>query len=88
MVDKGTRLDSAEAMEKKTLQNNYTSVGMSKKEIDIEAMRAYIEPILVCNYKTNPEMTLFSKNNTKLTYAYKDKSGILVFKIDVSIDDL
>ncbi|WP_159447523.1 hypothetical protein [Maribacter arcticus] len=79
MVDEGTRLDSAEAMEKNTLQNKYTLVWMSKKEIDIEAMRAYMEPILVSNYKTNPEMTLFSKNNTKLTYAYEGQEWYSCF---------
>lgn len=88
MVDEGTRLDSAEALEGNALQYNYTLVGLEKEDMDIEAMKTYMKPILARNYKSNPEMVLFRKNHTKLTYAYRDSRGIPVFKIDVSLDDL
>ena len=86
MVDEYTRLDNTVAMPNNTFQYNYTLVDIAKEEINLDTVRKYIEPSLINNVKTNPDLKVFRDNKTTLSYYYKDKNGEFVHKFLVTPD--
>lgn len=86
MVDQNTRLDNTVAMPNNVFAYNYTLVNLEKQDIDIDEMKNFIEPNVVNNMKTNPDMKIYRKNRTTMTYNYKDKNGEFILKINVSPD--
>jgi len=84
MVDSDTRLDNTIALPGNILQYNYTLVNMDKASTDTIGLRNYIEPIVVNNIKTNPQMKFMRDNKTTLNYYYKDKNGEYLFLVAVT----
>ncbi|WP_445732129.1 hypothetical protein [Mariniflexile sp.] len=84
MVDQNTRLDNTMAMPNNVFVYNYTLINLEKQDIDIDEMKNFIEPNVVNNMKTNPDMTLYRENRITMIYNYKDKNGEFVLKINVS----
>ncbi len=86
MVDKDTRLDNAAAMPGNVFQYNYTLVNLDKSEVDPDAVKKYIEPSIINNVKTNPDLELYRENKVTMAYSYRDKNGVFVLKINVTPD--
>jgi len=84
MVDQYTRFDSAEALPEKTIQYNYTLVDIDKSEVNLDIIKKNVEPGIINNVRTSPEMELYRKNNTTFIYYYKDKNGVFVYKFPVT----
>ncbi len=84
MVDKNTRLDNAVALPENVFQYNYTLLNLEKSKVNIEEMRAYIQPNVVNNVKTNPDMKDYKENKVTMVYNYRDKNGVFILKIDVT----
>ena len=84
MVDQNTRLDNTMATPDNVLIYNYTLVNVEKQDIDIDEMKNFIEPNVINNMKTHPDMELYRDNRTTMTYNYKDKNGVFILKINVS----
>ncbi len=84
MIDQNTRLDNTIAMPDNVFVYNYTLVNLEKKDIDINEMKDFIEPNVINNMKTNPDMKLYRENKTTMTYNYKDKKGEFILKINVT----
>jgi hypothetical protein len=87
MVDSDTRLDNAISMPGKQFLYNYTLVNHKKSDIDITQLQENMRPLLINSIKTNDEMEIFKKNNVTLTYNYKDKEGVFLFKIVIGPED-
>ena len=86
MVDQYTRLDNAIALPGNTLQYNYTLVDILKGEVNTDTVKKYVEPGIINNVKTNPEMKIYRDNKTTFIYYYKDKNGEFVLKFSVTPD--
>jgi len=86
MVDKDTRLDNAIALTDNTVQYNYTLVNWVKDSLDLEAFENYMQPMILNNVKTNPDLKIFRKNKTTMAYSYKDKKGEFVIKISITAE--
>jgi hypothetical protein len=86
MVDQYTRLDNAVAMPGNTLQYNYTLVNITKDQVNIDTVKKYIEPRIINNVKTSPELKVYRDNKTTMVYNYSDKNGIFVLKFSVTPD--
>src|SRR5690606_22792593 len=84
MVDRDTRLDNTIAMPNNELVYNYTLVNIEKQDLDIEEFKNFIEPNVVNNMKTHPDMKLYRENRITMTYNYKDKNVVFILKINVS----
>ncbi|WP_163717458.1 hypothetical protein [Mangrovibacterium lignilyticum] len=84
MVDAETRLDNAVAAPGKRLEYNYTLINTDKDSIDIESFTDYLQPILVNNVKTHPDMASFRDNHIIMDYNYKDRNGIFITKISIT----
>ncbi|KAA5536117.1 zinc ribbon domain-containing protein [Taibaiella lutea] len=84
MVDQFTRLDNTLSLPNNTFQYNYTIVGVAKSEVNIDTVKKYIEPTLLNNVKTSPDMKIFRDNKMTLVYNYRDKNGEHVWKFSVT----
>lgn len=86
MVDQETRLDNTIALPDRTFQYNYTLVNMEKSSIDVDEFIKIMEPMLVKNIQTNPDMKIQRDYKTTLKYYYKDKEGNHITTIAVTTD--
>jgi hypothetical protein len=86
MVDKYTRLDNAVALPDKTFQYNYTILGTDALKINLDTLKNRIEPGIINNVKTNPEMKSFRDDKVTLVYNYYYKEHVFAFKIPVTPD--
>lgn len=86
MVDQDTRLDNAVALPDNIFQYNYTLVNLDKSEVNIDTVKKYIEPEIINNVKTNPDLKAYRENKVTMAYNYKDKNGVFVLKISVTPD--
>ncbi len=86
MVDQDTRLDNAVALPDNIFQYNYTLVNLDKSEVNIDTVKKYIEPEIINNVKTNPDLKTYRENKVTMAYNYKDKNGVFVLKISVTPD--
>ncbi|SHF84608.1 zinc ribbon domain-containing protein [Dysgonomonas macrotermitis] len=86
MIDSETRLDNTSALPNNTFQYNYTLINWEKDSLDVAALEDYLEPNLINNAKTNPQMKSLRDNNVILNYSYRDRTGIHLFIISVKPD--
>lgn len=84
MIDSETRIDNYLALPNNTLQYNYTLVNSTKDSLDLEELKNYLEPNIINNIKTNPDMQLLRDKNMSFNYYYKDKNGNYLFNIKVN----
>jgi hypothetical protein len=84
MIDQETRLDNALAMPNNTLQYNYTLINLDKSDIIVDTLKKYIEPNIINNIKSNPDLKAYRDNKTTMTYYYRDKDGDFVYKLEVT----
>ena len=86
MVDQYTRLDNALALPENIFQYNYTLVNITQSEINLDTVKKYIEPSIINNVKTSPDLKIYRDNKTTMIYNYRDKNGVFVFKLSVTPD--
>src|SRR5579864_8800116 len=86
MIDQETRLDNTIALPDNIFQYNYTLINLQKDSLDIRAIQDKIEPTIVNNVKTNPDMKDYRSNKVTMGYYYKDRNGEFLFKILVTPD--
>lgn len=83
-LDEYTLLKNVVALPNKTVQYNYTLIGMTKAEVKIDTVKKYVFPALLLNLKSNPDMKFFRENKVTLNYYYSDKNGAFVTKYVVT----
>ena len=86
MLDANTRLDNTIVLPKNTFQYNYTLVNIEKETADTKEMKKILEPNIINNIKSNPEMEYFRKREVTLKYYYYDNYGVFLFNISVTPD--
>ena len=84
MVDADTQLDNAIALPDNKFQYTYTLVNYAIDELDLEQLKANIEPSIVNNVRTNPDLKAYRDNEVTMVYAYKDKNSEHLLKIEVT----
>jgi len=87
MLDKETRFDATFPGPGNRFTYIYTLLNYSKADVDPEVLRRNIQPQILANYKSHPEMKSFRDHDVELHYQYKDKSGIFMLEIVVSPKD-
>ena len=83
MIDNATRLDNAIALPNNVFQYNYTLVKLVKDSVNIAELKNYLEPRIINNVKSNPDMKAMRSFKTIMNYYYKDRKGIYLFTISV-----
>lgn len=84
MVDEFTRLDNSIALPCNIFQYNFTLVNTIKSEVIPDTVKKYLEPSIISNIRTNPDLKFFRDNKTTMVYFYKDKNGEFVYKLSVT----
>jgi ribosomal protein L37E len=87
MLDADTRLDNTIALPNKVFQYNYTLVNWEKSTIDTVALKNYVEPRVINDVKTNPQMQFQRDHKVTMGYYYKDKEGAYVCAVYVTPAD-
>jgi hypothetical protein len=85
-VDAETRLDNAVALPDNIFQYNYTLINYAREELDIEVVKSNIQPGIINNVKTNPDLSAYREHKVTIAYYYKDKNSDFLFKILVGPD--
>ena len=80
-LDSETRLDCAIPLPNNTLQYNYTMVNYTKELLDTVVFKAAMEPQILNNVRTNPQMEYQRQNKWTLNYFYLDKDGNYICSI-------
>ena len=86
MVDEATRLDNVEVLPGTVFQYNYTLVSLDGADVSPDTLQKYIEPQIIENVRTNPEMLIYRQNKTTFVYQYRDKNSIPILKILITPD--
>jgi ribosomal protein L37E len=83
IVDVETQLDNTVALPDNTFQYNYTLVRLDKSAIDSIKLKANLEPSIIEQLKTNPQMKFFRENNVTMNYLYKDMNKQYIALISI-----
>lgn len=86
MVDTETQLDNSVALPNNIFQYNYTLINMKKDSVDIAVFEEYMQPMILNNVKTNPDLKTYRNNKVTMAYYYKDMDGLFLTKISVTPD--
>jgi hypothetical protein len=84
MVDQYTRLDKVEVLPGTVMQYDYTLVTLAKTEVNADTIRKIMEPKIIDNVKTSPQMKPYRDLKATLIYDYRDKNGESLLRISVS----
>jgi hypothetical protein len=85
-VDAETRLDNVIALPNE-IRYSYTLVNYDIAALNVDTFNALMEPTLLNNAKTNPDLKIFRDNKTIMTWVYNDKSGKFITKISATEKD-
>lgn len=86
MMDSETRLDNVLALTGNIFQYNYTLVHVERYMLDTIQLKNAVEPTMVEQVKTSPQMKSFRDHKTTINYTYKDKSGSYLCTIAITPD--
>jgi len=84
MVDSDTRFDNAITFPDKIFQYNYTLINLTKAEVKLDTVKKYLDPEIINDVKTNPDMKTLRDYKVTFQYYYKDRNGVFVHKITVT----
>ncbi len=87
MVDAETRFDNAVTLPHNIFQYNYTLVNIEKSAVDTIEFKRLMEPGLINQVKTTPQMEVFRKNKVTMNYNYRDKNGAYITLISITKDE-
>ena len=62
------------------------SVLQLQDSINLNAFEEYMQPLLLNNIKTNPDLKIYRDNKTTMAYYYKDMNGEFITKISITED--
>lgn len=84
MVDNATRLDNTIVLPNDIFQYNYTITAYEKDSLNVDQLKKEMEPSILNNVKTNPDLKVFRDNDITMKYYYKDKNGVYLFTISIT----
>jgi hypothetical protein len=85
-IDAETQLSNVVAMPNE-LRYCYKLVHYNLEDLNVDTFRHLMEPSLLNNAKTNPDLKIFRDNKTTLTWVYNDKGGRFITKISATEKD-
>lgn len=83
-VDEFVRIDSFSMPKSKTFMQYGTAIGVFKEEVNLDTVRKYIEPSLLENVKTNPQLRHARKSKITFIYSFNDMNGEVFYEYIVT----
>ena len=80
------RMDSVTSPGNRQIKYNYTLIYLEKEETDPQSIKENIEPAIIYDVKTKPDLKLFRDNDVTFIYSYFDKNGVLVHTLTITPD--
>ena len=84
MVDDDTRLDSMSSFPSRVLRYHYTLLASEEGELDPKALQNFLQPKIIQNIRTSPDMRLYKEEKVTFHYCYKDREGRLVLQLTIA----
>lgn len=84
MVDAQTQLDNTVALPNTTFQYNYTLLETEASSIDTTNFKTFMEPNILEQVKTNPQMKDLREIKVTLNYLYRDKNKRYIALITIT----
>lgn len=81
-IDSETRLD-ATAVSGNTFTSKFTLVNNQKEDVDVQAAKDILTPMIRNGVCTNEELAVFRTQNAVMVYSYYDMDGDFVLSIEV-----
>ena len=75
VIEEMFRIDSFSMPKSKIFAQHLTALGVAKEEANYDTIRKYLEPTLLENTRTNPQLKLARKNNITIVYSFSDMYG-------------
>lgn len=86
MIDANTRFDEMVIVGKRTLQYNFTAVGITKENVDVEEFKESLIPMASNQMRTNPQAERFRKLKVTIIFSYVDMNGDFICDITITPD--
>ncbi len=83
-IDQFTRINNTVVLPNKTIQYNYTLLGISQADVQYDIFEETLFPRLLETVKTNPDLKLFRDNDVSLKYYYADEAGTFITSYTVT----
>ena len=84
IVDEFTRIDSFSMPKSKTFMQHGTAIGIVKEEANLDTIRKYIEPSLLENTRTNPQLKPARNSKVTFIYSFNDMNGEVFYEYIVT----
>jgi hypothetical protein len=84
MADEFIRIDSFSMPKSKTFMQHGTAIGIVKEEANLDTIRKYIEPSLLENTRTNPQLKPARNSNVTFIYSFNDMNGEVFYEYTVT----
>jgi hypothetical protein len=85
-IDKDTRLDNVAALPDSKFQYSYTLVNYVKDSINVDEFQKALQPSILNQVKTNPDLKVFRDNKVTMVYSYSDKNKVFVTSVSITPD--
>jgi hypothetical protein len=85
-IDKDTRLDNVSSLPDKQFQYSYTLVNYVKDSVNADELQKAIQPGILNQVKTNPDLKIFRDNKVTMIYSYSDKNKVFITKVNITPD--
>jgi hypothetical protein len=84
MLDEYTRVDSFSMPGSKTFMQHTTAIGIVKEEANLDTIKKYIEPNLLENTRTNPQLKPARNSKVTFIYSFNDMNGEVFYEYTVT----
>jgi hypothetical protein len=84
MLDSGTRLDGVLVLRGNILAYKETVTIATKEQINLEKFKSLIEPKLINQVKSDPDLKPNRDASTTFEYDFSDKDGVFMLKVTIT----
>lgn len=85
-VDEFVRIDSFSMPKSKFFMQHATAINMVKEEANLDTIKKYIEPGLLENVRTNPQLKPARSSKITFIYSFNDINGDVFYEYVVTPD--
>jgi len=87
LVSQQMKLDKVVAMPDNVFSYDYTLLNFEKSQVNEDTLKKYVEPCIINEVKTNPDMKNLRESRVTFAYSFMDKNGELVLKLLITPDN-
>ena len=86
VINQQMKLDKVVALPDNVFAYNYKILNFEQSQINADTLRKYVEPCIIVDVATNPDMRNLRENKVTIAYSYMDRNGVLILKLIITPD--